>query len=322
MKRQRRLSRWPAEITYADREAFLAVTPQSGMHAVPVGDGVVDILVEDRGADTTLLVFNAALSPRTKLLPAFQGGALAQDCGVNLVSVSDPGCARGDVDLAWYLGDEKTGELPPLLGPMLAHAVRATSPRRTIMMGGSGGGYSAVLYGPWMPDAIVFAINPRLDMQASPKAALESYLTACHPDEEPAAAQRRFVPRRPTDPLDGAPLPFDLCLFQNTGDTRFWNNQFGPFLERSAGDKRVYTRTEYTGEGHTPIPPDTVREIITALARTDLTPAAAIRAAGFRRPAPTTAWDHAKSASGRFLRHTPRLRRAVLSARAAMTGSR
>ena len=301
MQRPRRLSRWSAETRYASAQEFVSVRPQRGLHSVPVGESVVDLLIEDRGAPVTLIVFNASLSSRVRLLPAFQGNGLAEDCGVNLIAVSDPATARGDLDLGWYLGDDLTGPLPEQLGPVLHHAARCLGGVRTVLFGSSGGGYSAIRYAPHLPDALVLAVNPRLDMQASPAAGLDRYLDVAHPSAQTEAQRsaviERFVRRRPVEPGTGA-FTNDVLIYQNRADQRFFNHQFTPFLQLARGERRLYVRTDDNGPGHVAIPSDTVREILSALADLSLRPARAIAAAGFARPEPVTVADRIASVVG------------------------
>ena len=54
-------------------EEFSVASEQSGIHSISYGDGNLDLYIEDRHAETTLVVFHAAVPPRVNTYPVFQG---------------------------------------------------------------------------------------------------------------------------------------------------------------------------------------------------------------------------------------------------------
>lgn len=132
--------------------------------------------------------------------------------------------------------------------------------------------------------AIVLALNPRVNLNRRPMARLDPYYEAAHnatTKEEKIDVARRFINGSLTQKYAHG-LPFDLCLFQNSGDEAYWNNQFSPFVEVAAGDNRLFVRTENTGSGHTPVPKELVHEMLSRLASGD-DQEIAIKSAGFSR---------------------------------------
>ncbi|WP_257162150.1 hypothetical protein [Corynebacterium cystitidis] len=243
------------------------------------------MLVENRGSTATLVVFHASLSKRAQTVPALQGQDLARSTGVNLVAVADPTVALGDIDLAWFLGNRRIGKLPPLLGPIIKHVTQCIGGERIIVFGPSGGGYAAINFGRYFRDQIVLAVNPRLNMSAKPLADITTYLNVGH-RVKGRTPRKRIKQEYVTEKAsafypDG--LPFDLCIFQNTGDSVFYENQYKPFVSEMDGENRLFTRLQNTGPGHQPIPPALLREIISAIASTENQQEAIFRA-GFSRP--------------------------------------
>lgn len=282
MHRSRSLARWETRFTHHSQESFLSAALSSGVHSVAVGRQHLDLLLEDRGSPTTLISFHASLTSRARTVPSLQGQSLAADTGVNLIAVADPTIALGDIDLAWFLGNRGLGKLPPILGPLLKHGSESIGSERVILFGPSGGGYAAINFGRYFPDQIVLAVNPRLIMNAQPIASVSKYLTVAHRAEGATPRKRirsEFVTEKASSFYpDG--LPFDLCIFQNTGDRVYRDHQLAPFLAEMGSDPRLFTRLEWTGQGHKPIPGPLLREIVTELS-TGSGQRGAIERAGF-----------------------------------------
>lgn len=267
MHRSRDDSRW-TPTRYGSVEEFLAQTPGTGAHAIRIGVQHLDLLVEDRGADATLVVFHSALTERHATVPVFQGRGAAAAAEMNLVSVADPSLEMGDVDLAWFLGNRFIGALRPLLSPVIRHVVRSLGSSRTILMGGSGGGYAAILFAQDFPDCAVLALNPRLDLTESPFAKVDQYLRVCHKAAGITARTRireAFVPDRLADELREG-LNFDLLIWQNLEDTTFLEHQLKPFLHELGDDPRLRVRFDEHGPGHRPVPTPMIWQVLSQLA--------------------------------------------------------
>ena len=285
MLRPKDYSRWKTRVHYDSIDEFLNPT-QPVVHTVSHRGVDIDFLVHDRGADTTLVVFHASLSIRAKTLPQLQGAGLARDTGCNLIAVSDPTLTEKDLELGWYLGNKETGPLPPVLAPLILAAIKRLNSSRTILIGPSGGGYAAILYGQYFPDSIVLAINPRLDLGAKPSAGWKQYVDEAHQahtNPSRVRVRKNYAVERLRELFADIGLPFDLCLYQNSQDRSYVQNQTQPFLKRLGNDERLFVRMEDDGSGHRPIPSAKLREIIKSLS-TDSDQQTAIRLAGFNHP--------------------------------------
>ncbi|MGP6175297.1 hypothetical protein [Corynebacterium sp. A21] len=255
--------------SYSDKEQYLGTTPKTGVHTVFINGTPLDLLIEDRGATTTLVMFHAALSNSAIRIPAFKGLGVAKDSNVNLISVADPTIALGDIDLAWFLGNSTTGYLPPIFAELISHALESLQTKLTILFGTSGGGYAAVNFGEYFPDCIVLAAVPRLDLTAKPDAKLSTYLSVAHKAsniDDLQSVQSDFIRKPLWEKYKQNGLNFDLCLFQNLGDTTFLQYQVIPFIDQLSTDPRLHTRVEWYGRSHIIIPGKPYREIIRTLA--------------------------------------------------------
>lgn len=284
MQRARNLNTFSNVTVHDSSDGFLSQPVKGGTHSVRHGEELLDLYVEDRGAPVTLVMFHSALTNRVRTVPVFQGRRIAEAAGMNLVSLSDPSLERGDIDLAWFLGNRRTGKLRPVLSPLIQHCLESLGSERTVFFGASGGGYAAINFTQDFPDVMVLAVNPRMDMGARPPAQMSTYLHVCH-DAVSATPQRRvraeFVVERLSDEFpDG--LPFDLLIFQNSGDHVYFEHQSGPFIAEHVNDPRLFVRLEHTGDGHTPIPGATLDSILECLADEEPKESEAIAGAGFQ----------------------------------------
>lgn len=286
MIRPRNLDRWAIRTEYDSLDDFMADSvPQ--VHSINHNGAHIDLLVQDRGAPTTLVSFHASLSKRVETLPSLQGTGIAADTGCNLISLSDPALEMGDLNLGWFLGDKRTGSLPPILAEVVHHVIEKLGSTRTILFGASGGGYAAVLYGEYFPGEIVLAVNPRLDLGASPSENLTRYLNVAHEattNLQRIRARNRFAVVRLREKYGATGLPFDLCLYQNVSDRTFMRSQARPFIKKLHRDPNLHVRFEDDGQGHVYIPGDRLRGIVRELSNS--TPQKeAISKAGFMKSA-------------------------------------
>lgn len=284
MLRTRNTEGFKPHTQYETATGFLGSQITTGYHTIKLGTQTLDLLVIDRNASATLVVFHSALPESIKSVPVLQGRSLSRDSGMNLIAIADPSLELGDVDLCWYLGNRGTGKLRPIMSPLIRHALEALETKRTVLFGASGGGYAAVNFGQDFPGSLVLAVNPRLDLTARPPAKVPEYLRVCHNAVSATPQQRirkEFVVERLTESFSNG-LPFDLLLFQNTGDVVYTSHQARPFLEEHSEDPRLFSRMEHTSSGHTPIPGQTLRAILSALSNAEQPRAEAIAQAGFK----------------------------------------
>lgn len=284
MHRKRNESRWEFTRHYSAPD-FFAIPRTSGAHTIKVGSQLLDLLIEDRLSPTTLVVFHSALTNHVRTVPVLQGHELANRAGINLISVSDPSIALGDIDLAWFLGNRGIGDLRNHLSPLIRHAANSLHTERLILFGASGGGYAALNFGSDFPGSMVFVVNPRTNLSARPHTRMNEYLRVCHSAASitPMLRIRRtFVTENVADKI-GTQLPFDALLCQNLGDRLYLENQAQPFIESFRQDTRMFHRFDDYGVGHKPIPREMLQGIIDTLAMPG-DPRQVIMDAGFSQP--------------------------------------
>lgn len=297
MVRTRNLKRWRAEnFVYSSLGEFLESSQTEGLHSIHYEGKILDLLVKDRGAKTTLVVFSGALSPKVKHTPAFSGLGLAEDTNVNLISVADPSMDKGEITVAWYLGDSNTGPIAEVLSKIITHAAANLKGTRLILFGGSGGGYAVTHLAHYFPESIAFVFNPRLNLELWSKKAIRIYLWNClgiKSSGEIADSEREAITEYgPTkiSTLYKDTANHDLLIYHNLLDPQFLQLQLFPFLKDVAESPRILLKFSVDRLGHGAILPTNARAIIRLLSE-DTDRAQAIRSAGFRSR--DEAYEHA-----------------------------
>ena len=284
-RRTRNETRWSVPFHhYASLDAFLAADLQPGGNSFVHHGRDIDVLIEHRGATTTLVVFNGDIPLNVPYVPYFTGRGIAKDLGLNLIAVSDPVLIHRDMTVAWYLGDQTTGPLRPVLVPAIRHALQHLGGSTTILFGASGGGFSAAHYAQHFPNCTALVINPRLTLERRAQDKMATYLRLAHQMDTHGAITDRIrtllTNYGPTDLATQAQqgLNHDLLIYQNFFDSTYLQHHLLPFLREAGTDPRCYIRFANDGHGHVPIPPETVRQIISLVSSDQLS---GVRTAGF-----------------------------------------
>lgn len=160
----RNYSRYNAHtVLHPTTDSFFAHEIQPGIQVIPYGDSVLELLVEDRGASTTLVLFHAAVNPKQTSIPVFIGHQLTSDLAANLVFVSEPSLDFG-VSIGWFSGDPNR-DLQSTLPRILEHIQNGLkSSKNLIFYGSSAGGFASLYYSHRFVDSLAIVANPQTDI--------------------------------------------------------------------------------------------------------------------------------------------------------------
>lgn len=175
--------RWESVAAFCAEDAW-----DDGVHTIELGTGPsLDLIISGQpfnGRSTALPVFfsGAVQSRETKAGPFFSGEGISRSGGFPYVSISDPSLELHEtLGLAWYTGSE--GQ--PLRDPLLAvlRAVADAYGNELLLIGGSGGGYTALFYGQKLGErASVFVWNAQTDILEYNEKFVRHYLETAFPD--------------------------------------------------------------------------------------------------------------------------------------------
>src|SRR5699024_4019754 len=150
-------------ILHESLDSFLETKLIQGIQVIPFGDSALEVLVQDRRAETTLVLFHAAVDPRKTSLPVFIGHQLTEELDANLVFVSEPSLELG-VSISWFTGDP-TRDLQHDLVKVIDHIQSCLKKAKHLMFyGSSAGGFASLYYSHQFPNSLAIVANPQTDI--------------------------------------------------------------------------------------------------------------------------------------------------------------
>ena len=251
--------------SYADQLDIIARATRE--HADP-GDGRIDFLLPETiletryvnaTADTDSLIvwFNASINRAAKPIPAFTGMLSRFRKVAHQICIADPVLHRHpELRHSWYIGDQAV-DLQTAVSSFLKSLAAKLGVSRTILVGGSAGGFAALFHALHLPDSCAVALQPQTNI--SRHVYFKTYLQTCWGEQAQAALEARAV----TDLCDayGRGGGANVVYLQGMGDhVHYWNHCL-PFMEavnRAAPEKAIF-HVDFWGQfGHASIPPEVV----------------------------------------------------------------
>jgi pimeloyl-ACP methyl ester carboxylesterase len=265
-------------------QAFMKAEKLSNGYHV-IGDGSLPIVAlnNDRGFDTTVVFFHAAIESHYSL-PVTTGLGISVDAPVNRILISDPSLMVTDsLNLAWFLGSQNQ-RLESSLEDVIHRLYTAhANARRLVFFGASGGGFAALNYSRRFPESLAIATNPQTNIAKYVPAHVDRYLRACF--DVPFPSGLKALPHSLTTDLTrvySQSLHNSVAYIQNGGDVSHVNDHLGPFLEALHPDNDVLVFLKDWGPGHVAPPKSVFVDVLKASAARDQI--GALLALGFGRP--------------------------------------
>jgi len=253
-------------VTYASVSSFMASEVAPGLITVQENSFDIDVFYEPVGAETTVVIFHAALSKPDVTLPMFTGSKVTQDGPVNRIYVSDPGLYSDPaLTLAWYAGANGL-PLQTILPGIIRKLVEDAGGSRLMFFGASGGGFAAMYYSRLFPESLAVAINPQTILREFPSYTLRQYTEKAFPGVAQAHVLDRVICSDLREPYAES-FPNHVLYVQNTRDDHT-EKHLDPFWAAVGGNDRLHVKLGNWGDGHVPPPTDEIREIIASVTTT------------------------------------------------------
>lgn len=179
IQRLRSFHRWSAEhVNYATVDEFLdgSIMPGKAVHSIHGEQLPLDIYTDLTSGRPLLVSFHGAIPEDViPTLPVFSGHDLASALSTSLVAFSDP-CLYLDPELriGWFSGTERL-RLQSLLPRLLKSLIQRSQPSKLIFLGGSAGGFAALLFSRAFPEALCLAWNPQTNLLAFDQQPVDDY---------------------------------------------------------------------------------------------------------------------------------------------------
>lgn len=251
-------------VSYRSLHDFLESSENNGISTIEYGDKHIDLLVEDRGFTTTVVIFHTALDPSDITTPVFVGQGLMEGIKANVVRCSDPVLELG-VGLGWFAGLDGVlfqTDFVQILEHVLANM---DSHKNLVFYGPSGGGFASLYFSAQFPNSLAMPLNPQTDIDAYSVRAVEEYCL-------PAWGVLRGAETSVTTnliPLYSGDLQNYVFYLQNLGDRAHINKQLIPMLKSVSDNSRILLHLGEWGLGHRAPKTEIQRPLIQAVISVD-----------------------------------------------------
>lgn len=247
--------------TFSDLESFLeSPTIPTGHVRIATTPVPVDFRYIDRGSNNLAIFFTAAV-PKDSAAPRFTGFGISRELDANGLHFSDPSVAlTPEIFLAWYTGNR---ELP--FQRMMLDIINKYSPSRgkgkSVLYGGSAGGFCSLYAGFHMPYSTAIAANPQTDLRRYNPALIRRWLNVCwglgdnvQSEVDKIDAITDLVSLYKHGP------PNKVVLLQNAQDDSHVGPHFEPFIQANQSSSMIRYMMGDWGVGHKAPPKDVIVE--------------------------------------------------------------
>lgn len=246
---------------FASVDDFIESTElPTGHIRINTGSTPIDFKYIPRGSKNLAAFFTAAV-PKDSLAPRFTGFGIGNGLDADCLHFADPSLVlTPELFLAWYTGHKNLlfqNIMPRILSKFANH-----HEGRTVMYGGSAGGFAALYNGLFVESSIAIAANPQTNLKFYNRALVARWLKTCW-DWSGSV----------DDGLEQVEASTDLVIsyrhhhngnqksiiLQNSQDTSHVGPHYLPFVESHKESGTLLTYQGNWGEGHKAPP----KEIIT-----------------------------------------------------------
>lgn len=240
---------------------YSSFPPLEGVSTIRYGQGELDIKVVNRGSDTTLVLFHAAIYRRkVKHYPLFSGQRITRYLNANLIFVSDPSLALG-LDLGWFAGN-RTQWLQADLPSILRHVSYSFGwDQKMIFFGASGGGFASLYYSWHFPGSTAITVNPQTNIAEYTSSPVEAYANVAWDVPDIESSPITFDLRS----LYSHGFPNRVIFLQNTFDGLHRDRHLAPWLRATPEpDNNMWLLMGRWGRGHTPPDSALLKQVLEA----------------------------------------------------------
>lgn len=271
---------WPSIQAFLDANGMAY---GDGLHSIQVEQLPLDLLwvnptkLVDDAQKVLPVFFSGAVTARQgRPGPFFSGRGMAQSLDIATLCIADPSLALDPaLELGWYAGSDRQSTQSAL--SKLLDGIAQRLGVELLMVGGSGGGFAALLYaGRLGKRASALAWNPQTDLLGYYRPAVRQYLKTCVPefawlDDDVFAQARKILSVIGIEPsvipsYAAGNRPRRLLCLQNADDAFHIRHHAGALISRldvqdveQAGhycdnESEMLFSFDHWGKGHDPLP--------------------------------------------------------------------
>ncbi|MBC7157260.1 MAG: hypothetical protein H5U20_07065 [Rhodobacteraceae bacterium] len=129
-------------------------------------------------SDALIVLFHGVIRRDIRRFPCYEAFLPVT---AHQISIADPALlANEEIVSSWYLGLEGTDQ-PALISELVQGLAQHLGSRKTIYMGGSAGGFAALLYSRLHPGSLAIAVSPQTQLQTYQNRYVEVFRSSCWP---------------------------------------------------------------------------------------------------------------------------------------------
>lgn len=181
-------ARWGNNFShFVSLDHFLESNLRLGVQAIDIGAATLFLYYRPNKSKTLVVHLSGAMvRAPDRHLPYLAGLDLTSDLDCSFLAVDDPALQYDDeLALGWHIGT-RDFSLQEILPQVFKHVANQTGSEKTVLTGGSGGGYASLVYGSLIPSTVV-AFNPQTAIAKYSPAAYRRYASACWSLDEQGA---------------------------------------------------------------------------------------------------------------------------------------
>lgn len=272
------------DVIYENLSHFLETDDRSSQVVrITFGDTPLDFQYVDRGSQNLTSFFTAAV-PKDSLAPRFTGFGVSRTLDTNALHFADPSLALApDMFIAWYTGSVEH-PLEGIIPQIIRHYQPETAPGRTVLFGGSAGGFASLINGFDLPGSVSVAANPQTNLSKYNLPLVRKWLEVCWniDADDVDQALKELSLRTSAVELYAHGSPNTVVYMQNSQDRTHVRPHFEPFIDAVKENPGIRYILGEWGQGHKAPPKELIVHTLD-LAITEPWDSSAWSEAGYRK---------------------------------------
>jgi hypothetical protein len=244
---------------HCDEAEFFRLLSDPGLNGtffVRFANGEIPVRLQRGTTRDLVITFHGAIRRERDSIPRFAGFNAVEYVDATIVGFADPSLSVSEtLPCAWYAGHEGF-ETQTILGGFLDRLIEELRPPRPVFLGGSAGGFAALLFSHRYRNSVAVALNPQVDIERYLHPNVEYYRKDCRPSL-PADVSLQTVIVSNLAAEYGTSFENVVIYLQNCTDRSHIKQQMTPFLnaiEPRRMERLLVKVGFWGGMGHSVIP--------------------------------------------------------------------
>ncbi|MHA6600327.1 alpha/beta hydrolase family protein [Corynebacterium coyleae] len=215
----------------------------------------------DASPGMPLLVFLHGRKSEKVKLPYLVGRGMSEGHPVSRLSISDPSLRLSSENtISWYAGNRQQKNLQKRLVSLVREVADKSKASRIVFVGGSAGGYAALVLATYFPDSVALIWNPQTDIFRYYQKFVNQYVDTCWGGD--ASLLRNSAQTTVVGAFNSTGPRPTILYMQEPTDTHHVHNHLTPFISGADDLDHILVYNKHWGEGHIPPPKEFLHAMI------------------------------------------------------------